>query len=340
MTRYLFIIIASLVYSSFFIHSLNGEEEIDLNNKRISSIQSCGSIATFLEARKFKIGAELGVQRGYMSEHNLRNWPSCQRYYLIDLWEKQENYLDVANTLDHDINLAETRERMKPFGHVPVIMKNTTNDASFLIPDESLDFIYVDARHDYCGVLEDIQNWWPKLKVGGVMAGHDYLFASQVTGQDWSICGNGTKNAGAVKGAVQDFAREKGLRIHSTSTTDEWPCWVYNPKRPQNKTFNFEERQKADISAAAVDSVRAIEAIIRATVQGANAAIEKIQMLSTTTSLFDDTIASSTTTSASTSSSESVKPVEFMESDSASKSKGTVNQVINSLTNRFVDIVG
>jgi hypothetical protein len=25
-------------------------------------------------------------------------------------------------------------------------------------------------RHDYCGVKEDIENWWPKLKPGGIMA--------------------------------------------------------------------------------------------------------------------------------------------------------------------------
>ena len=34
---------------------------------------------------------------------------------------------------------------------------------------------YIDARHDYCGCSEDIQNWWPKVKPGGIMAGHDYV---------------------------------------------------------------------------------------------------------------------------------------------------------------------
>ena len=33
---------------------------------------------------------------------------------------------------------------------------------------------------------------------------------------DWAICGNGTKVAGAVKGAVQDFAKRVGVQVHTT----------------------------------------------------------------------------------------------------------------------------
>jgi len=46
-------------------------------------------------------------------------------------------------------------------------------------PSDSLDFIYVDARHDYCGVKEDLINWWPKLKKHGIMCGHDYMTGFQ-----------------------------------------------------------------------------------------------------------------------------------------------------------------
>ena len=43
-----------------------------------------------------------------------------------------------------------------------------------LIPDDSCDFIYVDGDHSYAGCLADIKAYWPKVKVGGIMAGHDY----------------------------------------------------------------------------------------------------------------------------------------------------------------------
>jgi len=36
------------------------------------------------------------------------------------------------------------------------------------------DFIYIDADHSYDALISDIHAWWPKVRVGGVMAGHDY----------------------------------------------------------------------------------------------------------------------------------------------------------------------
>ena len=47
-------------------------------------------------------------------------------------------------------------------------------DAAKTVPDDSLDFVYLDARHDFNGVFEDLSVWWPKLKMGGILAGHDY----------------------------------------------------------------------------------------------------------------------------------------------------------------------
>lgn len=46
--------------------------------------------------------------------------------------------------------------------------------AAALFPDEHFDFIFVDAAHDYDNVTADLRAWWPKLKVGGTAAGHDY----------------------------------------------------------------------------------------------------------------------------------------------------------------------
>jgi hypothetical protein len=41
-------------------------------------------------------------------------------------------------------------------------------------PDNFFDFIFLDAAHDHASVQEDLRAWWPKLKVGGLFAGHDY----------------------------------------------------------------------------------------------------------------------------------------------------------------------
>jgi len=46
--------------------------------------------------------------------------------------------------------------------------------AAAKVAHTSLDFAYIDARHDYEGLSEDLRAWWPKLCPGGLMAGHDY----------------------------------------------------------------------------------------------------------------------------------------------------------------------
>ena len=53
----------------------------------------------------------------------------------------------------------------------------TTNEAAGLFKDESLDAVFIDADHSYEAVKMDIQNWMPKVRKGGILAGHDYTFA-------------------------------------------------------------------------------------------------------------------------------------------------------------------
>ena len=45
-----------------------------------------------------------------------------------------------------------------------------------VILPEKLDFVYIDANHNYECVKEDIEHWYPKVKVGGIIAGHDFHY--------------------------------------------------------------------------------------------------------------------------------------------------------------------
>jgi len=51
----------------------------------------------------------------------------------------------------------------------------TTDEASLLFEDNSLDAVFIDANHAYEAVKKDIQNWMPKVRKGGILAGHDYI---------------------------------------------------------------------------------------------------------------------------------------------------------------------
>ena len=94
---------------------------------------------------------------------------------------------------------------------------------------EPLDFVYVDARHDYCGVTEDISLYWPLIRPGGIMAGHDYENGPDVmrkSGQDWAVCMNGTRVETAVLGAVNDFFEKEGLQVVVAYREKDWNSWM------------------------------------------------------------------------------------------------------------------
>ena len=54
-----------------------------------------------------------------------------------------------------------------------VLHRHFTNYAHKFVEDNSLDFIFIDAGHEYEDVLEDIHYWYPKVKPGGHIMGHD-----------------------------------------------------------------------------------------------------------------------------------------------------------------------
>ena len=60
-----------------------------------------------------------------------------------------------------------------------IIKKHKTTSKEFVkeIADGSLDFVYIDGDHSYDSCKEDINMWLPKIKQGGIIAGHDYLEA-------------------------------------------------------------------------------------------------------------------------------------------------------------------
>ncbi len=55
-----------------------------------------------------------------------------------------------------------------------MLIQKLSDAAHGIIPDDSVDLLFIDGSHEYEDVKNDIKNYWPKLREGGVMLGHDF----------------------------------------------------------------------------------------------------------------------------------------------------------------------
>ena len=120
------------------------------------------------------------------SETLLRSWPSAEKVYLIDANELQADDVDPADAEQEvqDSITGSARKLMRRFqrenGTRVELVKGYSVAKAAMFADGAIDFVYLDARHDYCAVREDMEAYWTKVACGGVMAGHDYMSADEV----------------------------------------------------------------------------------------------------------------------------------------------------------------
>jgi len=85
------------------------------------------------------------------------------------------------------------------------IIRDLSVNAAKRFNDNSLDFIFIDACHDYEYVKEDLHTWYPKLKKNGIFAGHDYYDGHH-----------------GVEQAVNEFFYGNMDKLYSQEY-----CWIY-----------------------------------------------------------------------------------------------------------------
>ena len=67
-------------------------------------------------------------------------------------------------------------ENITPVQHIIRTLMMTTQQAVDFYQDESIDFCFHDASHEYKDVIKDLEMWYPKIKPGGYFGGHDAEF--------------------------------------------------------------------------------------------------------------------------------------------------------------------
>lgn len=165
-------------------------------------------------------GAEIGVKTGRYSDELLSNWRG-EELISIDPWlsANPDEYVDRSNVSQQEFEqfYQQTRERLARHGTRSAIWRMTSVEAARKVPDRSLDFVYIDARHDYESVKEDVAAWCSKVRPGGILAGHDYVDGDLPEGEFY------------VKSAVDEFFAARDIPVHATegrSAVESFPTWI------------------------------------------------------------------------------------------------------------------
>ncbi len=191
---------------------------LDRNKKyiRMQGFSREGTLARLFRRLNFKLGCEVGVERARFSKILCQANPTL-KLYGVDPWLFFEDYRNHVNQERLDEFFRETRERMKPFNFQ--IIRDSSVNAARRFDDQILDFVYIDAMHDYKSVKEDIAAWHPKVKKGGIVSGHDYVDGRDNDRPDKPDYG--------VKKAVNQWVEEKHIKHLFILEKDHVPSWFY-----------------------------------------------------------------------------------------------------------------
>ena len=154
-------------------------------------------LPVILERKENLKGIEIGVSHGGTTHYLLESLPNSH-IIGIDPYEVYSQMFDTEQSFE------TFKKLMKLYPDRITFIQSTSDEAVDKIEDESVDFIFVDGYHSNEQVKKDIENYYSKLKSGGLMSGHDY------TG--WSL---------------QPSVDEKAADYGKTVLTCESDCWYW-----------------------------------------------------------------------------------------------------------------
>ncbi len=122
-----------------------------------------------------EIGSFLGRSTHYLATSLINANKENVKIYCVDTFAGSSEHAnldlpqDFSNTFKENLQYFIGRNMVIP-------CQGRSDDTNILekFEEATIDYIMVDGAHEYEPVIDDIQNWWPKLKPNGVMFGDDY----------------------------------------------------------------------------------------------------------------------------------------------------------------------
>lgn len=180
-----------------------GEDWFSYPQLYTSMVNKFGDNSHFVE-----VGSWKGRSAAFMGVEILNSGKKI-KFDCIDTFEGSIEHLDPNSPYYNEDLLKEKgwlyNEFLRNIDPVKEIINPIIGiswEGASLYENNSLDFVFLDAAHDYESVKKDLNAWLPKVKVGGVFAGHDIPYFE-------------------VFNAVNEFFGIENVRIQEN-------CWIYD----------------------------------------------------------------------------------------------------------------
>src|SRR2546430_10086580 len=121
--------------------------------------------------------AEIGVWKGDFAKIILSNFSDLAKYYMIDPWAHLPDWNKPFNVDDRSFEdiYAEALLKTDFAASRRIVLRGRTSAVIDEIPDQSLNFAYIDGDHTLRGITVDLMQVLPKIKDGGLIGGDDFV---------------------------------------------------------------------------------------------------------------------------------------------------------------------
>lgn len=152
----------------------------------VPSLRRWDVIAGFMLEQGYKTFVEVGCKEGRTTGHVLKAVPDA-RVIAIDPWCAMPEQKDVKGgetyeEWDFEKIEREFHENVGEHADRCFMVRYESEGAAAIMTGTSLshfmaapvDIVFIDAAHDYENVKKDIRLWWPLIREGGMLVGHDF----------------------------------------------------------------------------------------------------------------------------------------------------------------------
>ena len=120
------------------------------------------------------VGVEVGVCLAHTTEAYAKGIKNLKKLYAVDNYPTFVDWDGSDWNKDRqDLMKRAAQEKMLAYKNKVEIHHVPSEEFVKTIEDESLDFVFIDGDHSFEAALKDFQNYYPKVKTGGIFGGHD-----------------------------------------------------------------------------------------------------------------------------------------------------------------------